>query len=183
MAIPLKIKALCINIGYAESARTSCMFVHWRGRPFTDAREALTSFMDECKRVCQEAVPELEDCCKKTLARNAKAKACESCGDRMRRQDDARSTPIDDYLQELVSASCDGFNEVAFPYGADEDAENNSGHVGRWEFFQGMPVDCDVVEVNCLDYAFADSGRMKAEFSVIHVGKAATRATANGKFP
>ena len=71
MTIPLKIRAICAELGYCEGQRASCFFVHWTGKkPFDDARAALDNFIEQCKVQCIEPERELPTCCKAVLARN-----------------------------------------------------------------------------------------------------------------
>lgn len=181
MAIKLKIKSLCINLGYAESARASSMILAWHGKPFEDARAAITSFVDACRAEVTPKEPERSTCCLATLARNSKAKACETCGTRAKAQK-RPPIPIDEYLASLADATVDGFNATAHPFDPDGGPCDGSSEVGGWHFFESFPRNCDVVVVESLDYVFRGSGRMDADFSVIHVGKAATRASARGEF-
>ena len=181
MAIKLKIKALCVNVGYCESARTSSMFVGWHGTPFEDARAAITSFVDACHAATTQPKPVQKLCCTTTLLRNPSARACEKCGTSTRAPK-RKTIPLDDYLRSLADATIDGFGEVSLPFDPDGSPGDGSSAIGDWHFFEGFPVDCDVVVVDYLDYAFTDSGRMPAEFHVVHVGKAARRASSKGKF-
>ena len=179
MAIPLKIKALCINFGYCEGLRSASMFVAWSGRPaFTDPAVALYSFVDACRAQCQAVPRPLGKCCKETLKRNAKAKACEACGNK------TAITPeedydLEEYLQNLLKMDCDSFGDKAYPMSRYAGSDDGSCRIGDWTFFQGLPCDCDVVEVENLDLLFSGSTD-EAEYRVIHVGKAATRASSMG---
>lgn len=183
MTIPLKIRAICAELGYCEGQRASCFFVHWTGKkPFDDARAALDAFIEQCKVQCIEPARPLKDCCKAVLARNPKAKGCETCGELGRRRP-ARSCDLADYIRELADMDVDGFGEKAYPCWQYPGTSDGSCKIGEWEFFQGFPTGCDIVVVSYLDKCFDDAGSMDAEYYVVHGGKAATRKSSHGKIP
>lgn len=175
MAIPLKIRALCVELGYCEGQRASCFFVQWTGRkPFEDAHVALVSFIDQCRMQCIEPERELAPCCKHTLSHNPKAKGCEECGELGRRKS-RREYDMADYIRNLADMDVDSFGDNAYPCWEYPGTGDGSCKIGDWEFFQGFPTDCDIVVVSYLDKCFDDAGAMDAEYHVVHGGKAATR--------
>ena len=181
MAIPLKIRAICAELGYCEGQRASCFFVHWTGKkPFDDARVALDAFIEQCKVQCVEPERPLKDCCKAVLARNPKAKGCEMCGELGRRRS-PRRYDLCDYIRDLADMDVDGFGDKAYPCWEYPGTGDGSCKIGEWEFFQDFPTGCDIVVVSYLDKCFDDPGAMDAEYHVIHAGKAATRKSASGR--
>jgi hypothetical protein len=178
----LRIKALALNLGYAESQRASTLLVRWDGKPFTDARAAVESFYDACRAALVSPVPKRAACCQKTLAAKPSAKACPDCGVSFASK--RKHVSMYQYLASIATMECDGSARVLYPHdNAPDEVENGESVLGGWAFFGGFPDDCDVVEVLHADRPFAESGAMAAEFRVIHVGKAATRASARGEIP
>ena len=181
MTIPLKIRAICAELGYCEGQRASCLFVHWTGKkPFESARAALDAFIEQCKVQCVEPARQLKDCCKAVLARNPKAKGCETCGELGRRRP-ARAYDLADYIRDLADMDVDSFSVTAYPCWPYPDTSDGSCKIGEWEFFQGFPTGCDIVVVSYLDKCFDVVGSMDAEYYVVHGGKAATRKSSHGK--
>jgi hypothetical protein len=75
---------------------------------------------------------------------------------------------------------CDGWSAATDPHIVDRDEEH--GILGGWRFFVGMPADCDVVNVDNFDALIREDKRAReVDFTVTHVGKRATRASARGK--
>ena len=177
----LRIKALCINLGNAESLKAASLIVWWNGeKPFEDARLAIDDFIQTCRKQCQAPVSQTATCCRDTLARNPKAKACEACG-RSTLKKPRKDYPLDEYLGELLSTLVAGFDDAAYPaYECDTPGDCK---IGDWEFFHGFPVDCDVVEIDQFDKPFSEYGTGQARYRVIHVGKIATRASSKGTIP
>ena len=178
----LRIKALALNLGYAESQYASTLLVRWQGKPFTDARAAVESFYDACRAALVASSPKRAACCAKTVAAMPRAKACPECGVSFA----VKRTMLhfDEYLARIASMECDGSNHVLYPHdNAPEEVENGEPLLGQWRFFEGFPEDCDVVEVNSADRPFVRSGAGPAFYRVIHVGKAATRAPSRGEIP
>lgn len=176
----LRIKALCLGFGYAESGRAATLIVHWKGEPFNRAYEALDSFLTACKAACVEPPPEPKECCTEFLKTMPHAKACPACGQKYKRK--PKSMELSDYLVSLLECDNDSFQEKAYPFGdPPSDVQNGDFHVGGWYIAEGFPVDCDVVNVSSIDCAFADAGWADAEFNTIHVGKASKADSASGK--
>lgn len=178
----LRIKALALNLGYAESMYASTLLVHWQGKPFTDARTAVESFYDACRAALVPPGPKRAACCQKMLAVKPAAKACPDCGASFAVK--RKHVSMYQYLAHIATMECDGSGHVLYPYdNAPDEVENGESVLGGWEFFGGFPDDCDVVEVLHADRPFAESGAAAAEFRVIHVGKTATRESARGEIP
>lgn len=178
MAIPLKIKAVCLSMGDSEGLRSTVMFVRWEGKPFTSAIDAVRSLVAEFRRVC--AAPRIvrKACCNDVLAAKPKAKACPDCGATLTSK--PRNALISDVFDRVWSADGDGWAEATDPHMADRDEEH--GMLGQWRFFVGMPADCDVVNVNNFDSLIREDKRAHdVPFDVTHVGKRATRASARGR--
>ncbi len=176
----LRIKALALHFGYAESLQASTLLVRWRGRPFTDARAALDSFIAACRAAITPPAPKRKLCCTATLAARSSAKACPDCG--VSFVSKRKTLDLTEYLDRLHAMDCDSATEHLYPHGnAPDEVENGESHVGGWEFFKGFPADCDVVEVNGIDQPFASHGRGSATYCVVHVGKAATRESSRGR--
>lgn len=175
----LRIKALALGLGYAESMRASTLIVHWRGTPFTDARRAVESFYDACRAAIVAPAPKRAACCQAMLGANPRAKACPDCGASFATK--RRGLPMDAYLARLASMECDGSGEVLYPHGnAPSAVENGESVLGQWSFFDGFPEDGDVVEVTRADRPFVEAGAGPARYHVIHVGK---RAAVEGEIP
>lgn len=176
----LRIKALALHFGYAEHLQVSTLLVHWRGRPFTDAREAIDSFVAACRAAITPPAPKRKPCCTATLAAKPSAKACPDCG--VSFVSKRKTVELDCYLDGLRAMDCDSATDHLYPHGnAPAEVENGESHVGGWEFFKGFPADCDVVEVDGIDQPFREYGRGAADYCVIHVGKAAIRASSRGR--
>ncbi len=174
MAIPLKIKGLCLSMGYCEGARATTMLVHWEGKPFTDAKEAIRSFVGELRRICKAPEVKRKPCCVATLAAKPSAKACPDCGSKFKRGADTKPR---DVFERLWNADVDGWSQAIGSF-ADEEEH---GTLSKWRFFVGIPADCDVVEVDQFEKLIdADEGDA-VSFTVLHVGKRATRASANSE--
>lgn len=183
MAIKLNIRALCLQLGYCEGMKASSLFVRWCGKkPFEDARTAVLDFVQQCKTQCTAPKRALKTCCLETLTKNSKAKACEACGGKTRLLKGS-DYPMRDYLLQLSEMDVDSFGDKAYPKTEYPGSDDGSCRIGQWVFFCGMPYDCDVVDVDCLDSVFADYGAMDATYRVVHVGKLATRASSRGKIP
>lgn len=179
MAIPLRIKALCLSMGDCESERSTVMFVHWTGRPFVDAREAVLSFVGELRRVAaQPEGPKRESCCAALLAENPTAKACPKCGVRLAKKPAA---PIVDVFAALWDVDGDGWYEARDPHGSNDVDNEDHGTLGRWRFFCGLPKGCDVVSVDYFDGLVRESSPMPVQFEVTHVGARASRPSASGR--
>lgn len=183
MAIPLKIKGVLVSVGDAESLRAVVLPVAWTGKPFTDARAAVLSFARVLLAVCRAPAPAekpLAACCTATKAGKPKAKACPECGrsfvEKPKRTPDAQP---DDLLDAIWRADVDGWTDALPRWARPSDC--NDTELGGWEFFRGVPADADVVEIDRFDRLFNDIGTGRAEFSVLHVGKRATRASAHGE--
>lgn len=176
----LRIKALALNFGVDEHERASTLIVHWRGKPFTDARAAVESFYDACRTALVEPAPKRAACCEKTRASIPLAKACPTCGTSFVSK--RRAIVMDDYLARLAKMDCDESTDVMYPNSnPPEEVENGDRVLGGWWFFGGFPSDCDVVEVTSADAPFYAHGAGEATYLVIHVGKVATRASSRGK--
>lgn len=176
----LRIKALCIHLGSAESLKAASLIVWWTGKkPFEDARLAIDDFIQACRKQCQAPEPQSAACCRDTLARNPKAKACEACG-RSTRKETRKNYPLDEYFRELLAMDCDGFGDAAYPAFEYDGSDTGDCKIGNWDFFRGFPIDCDVVEIDQFDRPFSEYGSDAARYRVIHVGKIATRASSKG---
>lgn len=175
----LRIKALALNFGAAEHERASTLIVHWRGKPFADARVAVESFYDACRAALVVPAPKRDACCTKTIASMPLAKACPTCGVSFVAK--RRAVEMSDYLARLAKMDCDESTEVMYPNGNPPEAVESGDRVlGGWWFFDGFPDDCDVVEVTGADEPFYAHGAGEATYRVIHVGKMATRASSRG---
>ena len=185
MAIPLKIKGLLVSMGYCESQRAVVMPVLWTGRPFIDAREAVRSFVAALLATCKAPAPKekpLAPCCVALRAAKPKAKACPDCGRSFAAKEKReRDVSLDDLLDALWRADLDGWNGALPRWARSEDGSGDDPDLGGWRFFAGIPADADVVEVDHFDALFSDYGSRAAEFTVLHVGKRATRASARGR--
>ena len=177
MAESLRIKALCINLGYAESARASSLIVRCL-KPFTKAADAVNNFVRACRAAITPPAPKaptLKACCLRQLKEKPKAKACSTCGGNFKSAPtkSRRSPTLDDYLRGLADTDVDGFREAAYPHhNAPSDVENGEvSRVGDWIFFGGLPNDADVVEVEGLDMALGEYGSA-ARFTVLRVAAA-----------
>jgi len=178
----LRIKALALNLGYAESQRASTLIVRWDGnKPFTAARAAVDSFFNAC-RAALAVAPKRAACCEKTVAKMPAAKACPDCGVSFASK--RRTLHLDEYIAHLATMECDACGDVLYPYGGAPDVvEMGEPVLGLWRFFAGFPDDCDVVEVDGADRPFVDAGAGRATYRVIHVGKTATRDSSRGEIP
>lgn len=173
----LKIQALCINPGTDAHASASSLIVSWHGKPFTDPRDALKSFVGECVKTTTAPHAKLGPCCTATLARNPKAKACEACGGSTEPKKE-RDVRLIDYIgTSLALSSPDTFHGRAFPYGG---VDSDDFSLGEWQFFGSFPTDCDVVIVDSLDDAFRERGAVKAQFFVVYVGNVSKARCASG---
>lgn len=179
---PLRIKALCLNIGSVESTQASSLLVHWQGKPFTAPMDAIRSFLSECHRAASSTPTENAACCKAILLAKPKAKACPDCGHDLRQ---VPYTPdMEDLLRNLAGMDLDEFGETVFYNNTTRDAEEATqgyDRIGKWEFFLGFPVNCDVVEVQTPEVVYRGMG-LTATYSVVHVGKVATRASSQGEY-
>lgn len=166
-----KIRALCLNLGSCESNKASSLFVQWVGKkPFTEARAAIDAFIEQCKIQCAAPAPKLKPCCNEVLARNPKAKACETCGGKTK---PVRAVPCDlaDYVRDLANMDIDGFGDAAYPQSRYPGSDDGTCGIGDWEFFHGLPPDSDVVEVNNLDGYLTEGRTATADYCVIRTGR------------
>lgn len=179
MTIPLKIKAVCLSTGYDEGLRSTVMFVWWTGKPFTSAIDAVRSLVAEFRRVCAAPNTPRNACCNDVLAAKPNAKACPDCGSMF--LGTSRNAKITDVFDAVWGATCDDrWTEATDPHWLGREEEH--GVLGQWRFFVGVPADCDVVNVGNFDALIREDKRARdVSFTVTHVGKRATRASARGK--
>lgn len=178
MTIPLNIKALCFTLGNCESETAASLIVSWKGKAFTDPKEAIGSFITASLQAATQPAHVRAPCCEATWKRNPAAKACETCGHR-KKDEHRKEKDLDDYLAGLMEGQMDGFIEKSHPFDPDRDCGDDH-EIGGWWFFRGFPVNCDVVVVNGLDGPYKEHGRTKMDYHVVHVGKQATRAMSHG---
>lgn len=182
MTIPLKIKGLLLSVGYCEGQRAVVMPVAWTGRPFVDARAAVASFVAALLAVCKAPAPKeapFKACCVALRAAKPKAKACPDCGRSFAAKEKRTPDALpEDVLDALWRADIDGWSDALPKWARPNDTGDTS--LGGWSFFGGLPADADVVEVDRFEDIFNDRGFCGTEFSVLHVGKRATRASAHG---
>lgn len=173
----LKIKALLIGIGQHESEAASMLLVVWKGRPFTDAAEAILSFVNACKAAAKAPERKLNGCCEELLKTLPKAKACPTCGKSFRASK-TRDKDLREYIMGLHGATLDVASEVLDPH------ERSNGpdelRVGNWWLFEGFPLNCDVVEVSSLDITAGGEYAEESRYTTFSVGREHRRNCAWG---
>jgi len=173
----LKIKALLIGIGQCESEAASLLLVVWKGKPFTDAGEAILSFVNACKAAAKAPERKLNGCCEELLKTLPKAKACPTCGKSFRASK-TRDKDLREYIAGLHGATLDVASEVLDPH--ERSSGSDESRVGNWWLFEGFPLNCDVVKVNSLDITASGEYAEQSCYTTFSVGREHRRNCAWG---
>ncbi len=176
-AKPLKIKALLIGVGQCEGDSASKLLVVWKGKPFTDAKEAIISFVSACKEAAQAPESKRNGCCEELLKTLPKAKACPTCGKSFRAAKTC-DKDIREYIMGLHMATVDDSNELLDPH--EKQSGKNESCVGNWWLFEGFPTDCDVVMVDGLDVVAGGEYAESSHYTTVSIGRSHTRNAAWG---